>query len=68
MFLHAVKFATTPESNLAINNPKANPETTMEREAARRCIGTRSPTRGSMSCGVTVLHDASAPENMDRDS
>ena len=31
------------------------PDTTMERAAARLFGGARSPTRGSMSCGVTVV-------------
>lgn len=34
--------------------PSSRPETTIERAVARRWSGARSPTRGSMSCGVTV--------------
>lgn len=35
--------------------PSESPDTTSEREVALRCAGARSPTRGSMSCGVTVV-------------
>jgi hypothetical protein len=35
--------------------PPRRPETTIERLVARRCGGARSPTSGSMSCGVTVV-------------
>lgn len=35
--------------------PIAIPDTTMARELALRAGGARSPTRGSMSCGVTVV-------------
>ena len=35
--------------------PRRTPETTMEREVARRWAGARSPTRGSISWGVTVV-------------
>lgn len=43
-----------PERTRAISMPKRRPETTMERDMARLAGGARSPTRGSMSCGVTV--------------
>lgn len=55
MFRQEVKLAKIPDKTLAISMPRARPDTTMERELARRCAGARSPTRGSMSCGVTVL-------------
>lgn len=35
--------------------PRERPAMTSERHAARRCGGARSPTRGSMSWGVTVV-------------
>jgi len=50
-----VKFVRIPESRRAISMPRRRPETTIERAAARRLGGARSPTRGSMSCGVTVV-------------
>lgn len=34
--------------------PRSNPETTIESAVARLWRGARSPTRGSISCGVTV--------------
>ncbi len=34
--------------------PNRRPDTTIERAVARRWVGARSPTRGSISCGVTV--------------
>ena len=35
--------------------PRERPETTIERAAARLCGGAKSPTRGSINCGVTVV-------------
>jgi hypothetical protein len=35
--------------------PYVRPDTTTESAAARRCGGARSPTKGIMSCGVTVV-------------
>lgn len=37
-----------------MSKPPKRPETTMERAVARRWGGAKSPTSGSMSCGVTV--------------
>ncbi len=34
--------------------PRRRPDTTIERLVARLWAGARSPTRGSISCGVTV--------------
>lgn len=44
-----------PDRRRAIRIPSIRPETTMERAAARRWGGARSPTRGSISWGVTVM-------------
>lgn len=44
-----------PERRRAIRSPRSRPEVTIEREAARLFGGARSPTKGSMSCGVTVV-------------
>jgi len=49
------KFVMVPDRTRATRTPSMRPETTMERDAARRWGGARSPTRGSMSCGVTVV-------------
>jgi hypothetical protein len=38
-----------------MSTPSMSPDTTMERAAARLLGGARSPTRGSMSWGVTVV-------------
>lgn len=35
--------------------PSESPDTTSDSEVALRCAGARSPTRGSMSWGVTVV-------------
>jgi hypothetical protein len=43
-----------PERRRAMSIPRSRPETTIERAVARRWAGARSPTSGSMSCGVTV--------------
>lgn len=43
-----------PERRRAISIPSKSPETTIERAVARLCGGARSPTRGSINCGVTV--------------
>lgn len=50
-----VKFVNTPERSRAINMPNKRPDVTMERDAALLLGGARSPTKGSMSCGVTVV-------------
>lgn len=50
-----VKFEMVPDSTRATRTPSISPETTTERAAARREGGARSPTSGSMSCGVTVV-------------
>jgi hypothetical protein len=50
-----VKFVITPDRSLAINMPNKRPEVTMDKDAALLLGGARSPTRGSMSCGVTVV-------------
>lgn len=34
--------------------PRRRPDTTIERAVARLCAGAKSPTRGSINCGVTV--------------
>jgi len=44
-----------PERTRAIRIPSERPETTIERAAARLCGGAKSPTRGSINCGVTVV-------------
>lgn len=49
------KFEIVPERTRATSTPSMRPETTMDRAAARRDGGARSPTSGSMSCGVTVV-------------
>lgn len=49
------KFVMVPERTRAMRTPSMRPETTMESAAARRLGGARSPTRGSMSWGVTVV-------------
>ena len=55
MFLQDVKLVTTPESTRATNIPNSSPDTMMESEAPRRWAGAKSPTRGIISCGVTVV-------------
>jgi hypothetical protein len=62
MLRQLVKFATTPESNLAINRPSMSPDVTIARRDAFRCAGAKSPTRGTISCGVTVV----APHTKDK--
>ncbi|KAF9766859.1 hypothetical protein IL306_000664 [Fusarium sp. DS 682] len=62
MLRQLVKFATTPESNLAINKPSISPDVTIARREAFRCAGAKSPTRGTISCGVTVV----APQTKDK--
>lgn len=44
-----------PDRTRATRMPRRRPETTIERAVARLAGGARSPTRGSMSCGVTVV-------------
>jgi hypothetical protein len=53
-FLQDVKFVKAPERTRAINIPSIKPDVTMESAAARLFGGARSPTRGSISWGVTV--------------
>jgi hypothetical protein len=43
-----------PESTLATRMPIVKPDTTIDIADARRSGGARSPTSGSMICGVTV--------------
>ena len=50
-----VKFVNTPERSLAISMPSNRPDVTMDRDAALLLGGARSPTSGSISCGVTVV-------------
>lgn len=49
------KLEIVPERTRAFNTPSIRPETTIERAAARRLGGARSPTRGSINWGVTVV-------------
>lgn len=35
--------------------PSESPDTTSDSEVALLCAGARSPTKGNMSCGVTVV-------------
>ena len=44
-----------PDKRRAINIPSRLPAVTIDRADARLCGGARSPTSGSMSCGVTVV-------------
>lgn len=44
-----------PDSTRATRIPSMKPEATMESAAARLWGGARSPTSGSISCGVTVV-------------
>lgn len=55
MLRQSVYSVTTPESTLAIRIPSRRPDTTIERAVARRAEGARSPTRGSINWGVTVV-------------
>jgi hypothetical protein len=50
-----VKLVSTPERSLAISMPNNSPDVTIDRDAALLLGGARSPTSGSMSCGVTVV-------------
>lgn len=61
MLRQEVKLASTPERVRARRTPRERPDTITAREEARREGGARSPTRGSMSCGVTVV----APQRKD---
>lgn len=54
MLRQDVYWVKIPERRRAMSMPRRRPETTMERAVARRWGGARSPTRGSMSWGVTV--------------
>ena len=49
------KFVIVPDRTRAMRMPSIKPDTTMDSAAARRWGGARSPTSGSMSCGVTVV-------------
>ena len=44
-----------PDRTRATRIPRRRPETMVERAVARLAGGARSPTRRSMSCGVTVM-------------
>lgn len=55
MVLQLVYWVNTPESSRAIKIPRSKPDTTMDRAVARRWAGAKSPTRGSISWGVTVV-------------
>ncbi len=44
-----------PERSRAMSIPSSSPETTIESAVARLWRGARSPTRGSINCGVTVV-------------
>lgn len=44
-----------PDRTRATRIPRRRPDTTIEMAVARLADGARSPTRGSMSCGVTVV-------------
>ena len=44
-----------PDKSRAISRPRRRPDTTIDSDVALRRAGARSPTRGSMSCGVTVV-------------
>lgn len=44
-----------PESNRATNIPSDKPDITIDRQLAFLLDGARSPTNGSISCGVTVV-------------
>ncbi len=54
MLRQLVYWVRIPESRRAISIPSKRPETTIERAVALLCGGARSPTKGSMSWGVTV--------------
>jgi len=55
MLLQLVYWVRIPERRRATSIPRRRPDTTMERAVARRWIGARSPTSGSISWGVTVV-------------
>lgn len=55
MLLQEVYWVRIPESRRAMSIPRRRPETTIERAVALRCGGASSPTKGSMSWGVTVV-------------
>ena len=57
-FRHVVYSVTIPDRRRAISIPANSPDTTIDRAWARLCGGAMSPTRGSSSCGVTVVMDA----------
>jgi len=44
-----------PDRTRATRIPRRRPDTTIDMAVARLAGGARSPTRGSMSCGVTVV-------------
>lgn len=50
-----MNWATTPDSSRAMSIPNNMPDTTIESDVDRRCGGAMSPTRGNISCGVTVV-------------
>ncbi len=54
MLRQLVNWVKIPERSRAMSIPRSSPETTIESAVARLWAGARSPTRGSISCGVTV--------------
>lgn len=55
MLRQLVYWVRIPDKRRAISMPRRRPDTTTEIAVARRCAGARSPTRGSISWGVTVV-------------
>ena len=55
MLLQLVYWVKIPERSRAMSIPSNSPETTIESAVARLRRGARSPTRGSINCGVTVV-------------
>ena len=55
MVRHEVYCVRMPDRTRARSIPRRTPDTTIESDVARRFGGARSPTRGSISCGVTVV-------------
>lgn len=54
-FYLQVKLVNTPDRSRAISIPNRRPDVTMDKAAALLLGGARSPTSGSISCGVTVV-------------
>ena len=55
MFRQEVYWVTMPLRIRARRTPRTLPDVTIDRAIARLCGGARSPTRGSIICGVTVV-------------